>query len=127
MRKNVTVYGYFFSSHSIVMNRDLTGISKQKDGSFVLKFTLTTTEKGITRTVSFKFYFIKPTLITFVTKKYININQMYFISLWTTRSLQINWQKTNKDSLYIKLFTCVGNGERRYRNRLLGPSVLPSV
>jgi hypothetical protein len=52
---------------------------------------------------------------------------MYFISLWTTRSLHINWQKTNKDSLYIKLFTCVGNGERRYRNRLLGPSVLPSV
>ena len=127
MPKNVTVYGYLFSSHSIVMNRDLTGISKQKDGSFVLKFTLTTTEKGITRAVSFKFYFIKPTLIIFVTKKYTNINQMYFISLWTTRSLHINWQKTNKDSLYIKLFTCVGNGERRYRNRLLGPSVLPSV
>jgi hypothetical protein len=60
--------------YSIVMNRDLTGISKQKDGSFVLKFILTTTEEGITRTVSFKFYFIKPTLIIFVTKKYTNIN-----------------------------------------------------
>lgn len=53
IRSNVIVSGYF-SSHSVVMNRDLTGISKQKDGSFVLKFTLTTTEKGITRKVSFK-------------------------------------------------------------------------